>query len=72
MATRVNMMKLLQEVRGLANFPSPQSEHRVPSHFAVQLRTRTFKATAAYRRRTLQIQMQDLPDIPEPVRIVYI
>jgi hypothetical protein len=72
MATRMNMMKLLQEVRGLAEFtnqPPPPARFIGPLLLQQYLpKVRIPGAT----RKNLRIIVQDPPDIPNPVKITYI
>ena len=70
MATRMNMLKLLQEVRGFAQFATRPIEPR-PGPLLLQFRNRLRRATAK-RKRIIRIDMQEPPDIPQPVRITYL
>jgi hypothetical protein len=72
MANRMNMLKLLQEVRGFANFTSRRPQARQAGAMLLQLRSIRFKGANGPRRRTLRIIIQDPPDIPHPVKIVHI
>ena len=70
MATRMNIMKLMQEVRGFAEFSAQNQPTRTVAPFLLdqfmpKLRNPRFK-------RTLRIIVQDPPDIPNPVRITYL
>ncbi len=70
MATRMNIMKLMQEVRGLAEFPGqfPATRGVAPfllDQFLPKLRNPRLK-------RTLRIIVQDPPDIPNPVKIIHL
>jgi hypothetical protein len=71
MATRINIMKLLQEVRGLAEITNRHAQGRSGSPGILQLRGIRWKESHGRRRRTIRIDMQDPPDIPHPVKIIY-
>ena len=71
MATRVNMLKLLQEMNGHANFPDRPPGARPLG--LMLLPSRSFAARPPkIRKKTLTVIMRDLPDIPAPVAITYI
>ncbi len=68
MATRMNMLKLLQEVSGFADFAQPRLQPRQPGAVLIQLRTK-FKSITESRKRIIRVDMQTAPDIPHPVVI---
>jgi hypothetical protein len=72
MATRINMLKLLQEVRSLTQFGTRQGETRPAGPLLLQFREARLRRTAARRRRVIRIDMQEPPDIPKPVQITYL
>lgn len=71
MATRVKILRMLQEARGLAEI----TNRRPPSHTSgpllLQFRPPVSKAVSK-RKRTIRINTQDQPDIPHPVRITHV
>jgi len=71
MATRVNIMKLLQEMRGLADITSRNPQTRQPGPLVLPLRFSSRKNPAKLRR-TLRIAAHNPPDIPDPVRITHL
>jgi hypothetical protein len=71
MATRMNMMKLLLEVRGLAQLINRRLPNRVPGPLLLQWYPFKSRSAAARRKWTLRIDIQDPPDIPQPVPIIY-
>jgi len=71
MATKVNMLKLVQEVHEHANFTSRRREARNSALMLLPLRYFARKA-ACPRKKTLTVIMRDLPDIPAPVAIKYL
>jgi hypothetical protein len=70
MATRMNMMKLLQEVRGFAEFTNQHPAARQIGPLMLPLYWSKTRNPCA--KRTLRIIVQDPPDIPNPVKITYI
>ncbi len=73
MATKVKLMKLLQEIRGFAEMSQRRSQSKPPGLVLVQLRS-SFNQKERARRRKLRIpiQMKELPDIPSSVQINHI
>jgi hypothetical protein len=66
------MLKLLQEVKGFAHFANRSTEtQRVGPLLLPFSGPRRRKATAR-RKYLIQVEMQDLPDIPHAVPIVYL
>ena len=72
MATKVKLMKLLQEIRGFAEMSQRRSQSKAPGLFLLQLRSQFNQATARKRRLRIPIQMHELPDIPKLVKINHI
>ena len=69
MATRINMLKLLQEVRGLAQFGTLPHEPRPSNPLLLLFRGPARRKQAGKVKRTLQVNMMETPDIPCPVPI---
>ena len=69
MATKVKLMKLLQEIRGLAQVTQRRPHTRAPGLFLLQLRSHVNQATFRRQRLVIQVQMHEPPDIPNPVKI---
>ena len=72
MATKVRIMKLLQEIRGMAQITSRRPPSKQPGLFMVQLRSHVTKATGTRRRIIIPIDLKDPIDIPDPVRIIHV
>lgn len=70
MATKVNLMKLLQEARGLAQITNRRPSARVVG--PVVLPVRPIGGRMARPKRTVRIIMHDPPDIPHPVKIIHL
>ncbi len=71
MATKVNMLKLLLESRGLSQVTTRRPIPRVPS-IALLNMPAPANPTARRRRKVITISMQDMPDIPHPVKITHL
>jgi len=70
MAAKINLMKMLQEIRGMAIFSSRRVPSRLPGLATIPWRTR---AAGPGRKRLIRIDMQQAPaDIPNPVKIVHL
>jgi hypothetical protein len=63
------MMKMLQEVRGFAEITTRRPHSRPPEPVVLHGKSPSPR-TAAKRKRTLPITIQDPPDIPHPVKII--
>lgn len=72
MATKIKMMKLLQEMRGFADIANRRPQPRSPGLFLLQMRSQVLHTPFSPRKRTLQIEIQDTLDIPHPVKIKHI
>lgn len=69
MATKINILKLLQEVAGLAQFTSRAEQERPANPLLIQFRGPTRRKPAPRLKYLLKIDMQEPADIPRPVRI---
>ena len=67
----MNMMKLLLEVRGFADFANRRLPAR-PMALLLQFNSPRSKSSLARRKWTLSVSIQDPPDIPQPVPIKYV
>jgi len=72
MAAKVRMMKLLQEIRGLAEITNRRPHSKSPGLFLLQLRSHLTKSRFARRKVIIPIDVQNPPDIPNPVKITHI
>jgi len=72
MATRINMMKLLLEVRGFAQLADLRLPTKPQGPLLLQFHSATAKVAALKRKRTLRVSIQDPPDIPQPIPIKYL
>ena len=65
----MRVMKLLQEIRGLAQVTQRRPQTKSPGLFLLQLRSHVNEATHRRQRLVIPVQMRELPDIPNPVKI---
>lgn len=72
MAAKMNIMKFLQEVRGLAEFTGQRPATRPSAVHLMQFRSHLPANTRARRRFTIRIAMKNAPDIPAPVSITHV
>lgn len=72
MATKVRIMKMLQEIRGFAEITQRRPQPRQPGLFLIQLRSHVTYTTATKRKQTITVDMLDHPDIPHPVKITHL
>jgi hypothetical protein len=73
MAAKMNVMKLLQEIRGLAIFSSRRVQSALPAFPSIPWRARAAGPAGPRRRRFIRIDMQQPPmDIPDPVKITHV
>jgi hypothetical protein len=70
-ATRINLNKLLTEIRGFAEvtYRRPLSHRLVP--FLMQLRAQTTRIRLPKQKLQVLVDLQDRRDIPHPVKITH-
>ncbi len=69
MATKVKMLKLLQESQGLLHLAERRPTPRTPTPLVLQYTFSRRKPGDARRKRILRINMQEPADIPYVVKI---
>ena len=72
MATKMNMMKMLQQARGMAQITNRRPQNRPPGPLMLEMRFSGSRTTPARRKRIIRIRMQNAIDIPHPVKITYL
>ena len=72
MATRMKIMRLLQEMRGLAQITNRRPSPRSAAALAIQVRPLSVRGRKNERKRTIRVDMQSPPDIPHPVKITHV
>jgi hypothetical protein len=71
MATKVKIMKMLQEIRGLAQITNRRPPSKSPGLFLMQLRSHVSRTPVQKQKLVIPILLQDPPDIPHPVKITH-
>jgi hypothetical protein len=72
MATKVRIMKMLQEIRGFAQITSRRPPAKVPGLFLVQLRSNAARTNLYRKKVIITVDLKDPPDIPHPVKITHL
>ena len=72
MATKMNMMKMLQQARGMAQITNRRPQNRPPGPLMLEMRFSTSRTSPARRKRIIHIKMQNPLDIPHPVKITHL
>jgi hypothetical protein len=72
MATKVKIMKMLQEIRGFAQITNRRPPPKSPGLFLIQLRSHVSRTPLQRQKQIIPILLQDPPDIPHPVKITYV
>ena len=72
MATKVKIMKMLQEIRGLAQITNRRPAPKAPGLFLIQLRSHVTRTPLQKQKLVIPILLQDPPDIPHPVKITHV
>lgn len=65
-------MKLLQEMRGFAEISNRRPQTRSPGLLMLQMRSQTFRTALSKRKRTITINVQERPNVPDPVKITHL
>jgi hypothetical protein len=69
MATRINILKLMQEIHGFARVTHRRPQPRPPGLFLMQIRAHGLPTTLPKRKLNIAVQMQEPSDLPHPVKI---
>jgi len=72
MAARMNIDKLLQEIRGFAEIGNRQAQARRLAPFCLQMRAHATRLRLPTYKIDVHIELQDLPDVPHPVKITHV
>ena len=72
MATKVKLMKFLQEIRGLSEMCRRLPAPKPSALYLMQLRTHMVEASHARRKLIVTIDLKDCATPPHPVKINYI
>ena len=72
MATKVKLMKFLQEMRGFSEMSRLHPAPKPSALFLMQLRAHMRETSQSRRRLVISIDLKDTPDIPNPVKITHV
>jgi hypothetical protein len=72
MAARMNINKLLDEIKGFAEISNRQAFSRHAPPFCLELRARSTKLRLPRQRIDVWTDLKDLPDVPHPVKITHL
>ena len=72
MAAKIQILKLLQEIRGFAEVSNRRPQPRSPGLSLSQLRSPMLKGTAPKRRLSIRIDTQNGTDVPYRVKINHV
>ncbi len=73
MATKMKMLKLLQEIRGFSEMTRVHPAPKPSALYLVQLRNRMADAHRPTKRRlAIRIDLKDVATLPSPVKITYL
>ena len=72
MAGKMKMMKLLEEIRGFAEFTNRRPQARPVGLFLVQMRSHLTHTTVSNPRRNIAITGPAPSDLPHPVKITHL
>jgi hypothetical protein len=69
MATKVKLLKLLQEMRGFSEFHHYHPTAKSSSLYLLQLRSHVAQTSHAKRRLVITVDLKDSATLPHPVKI---
>jgi hypothetical protein len=72
MATKIKLMKLLQEMRGFSELGRRHAPGRPSSLYLLQLRSHLAETSKSRRRLIVTVDMKETTNIPHPVKITYL
>ena len=72
MAAKIKIMKLLQEMRGFAFVTNRRPQPRRPGLYLLQMRSHLLQASLTREKRTINVDMQALADLPHPIKIKHL
>ncbi len=72
MATKVKIMKMLQEIRGFAQITSRRPPAKLPGLFLVQIRSNAARTNLPRKKVIIPVDLKEPLDIPHPVKITHL
>ena len=72
MATRINILKLMQEIHGFARITHRRPQPRPPGLFLMEIRAHGSSTVLPKRKLNIEVHMPEASDLPRPVKIKHI
>jgi hypothetical protein len=72
MATKIKLMKLLQEIRGFADLSRHNFNPRPSPLYLLQLRSHLAETSRSKYRLTISVDLKDTLSLPHPVKITHL
>lgn len=72
MAAKIQMLKLLQEIRGFAELSNRHPQPWSPGLLLTQIRSHMPQGALRKRRLSIRIDTQDRTDLPDRVKIIHV
>jgi hypothetical protein len=71
MAVKIQLMKMLQEIRGLAEITTRRPAPKQPGLVLMQLRYAQ-RGSISLSRKTISVTVDEFPEMPHPVKITHV
>jgi hypothetical protein len=72
MATRINILKLMQEIHGFARITHRRPQPRPPGLFLMEIRAHGSSGALPKRKLNIEVYAPEPSDLPHPVKINHI
>jgi hypothetical protein len=72
MATRINILKLMQEIHGFARITHRRPQPRPPGLFLMEIRSHGSSTGLPKRKLNIEVHTPDAAELPRPVKINHI
>jgi hypothetical protein len=72
MAAKIQVSKLLQEIRAYAELSNRHPQPRSPGLLLTQIRSHKLQSVVTKRRLSIRIDSQDRTDVPDQVKINHV
>jgi hypothetical protein len=72
MATKLKLMKMLQEMRGFSEISHRQPTPNSPILYTIQLRNHMYETSHPRRKLVISVDLNDQANSPHPVTITHI
>jgi len=72
MATKVKLMKFLQEMRGFAEITRRHPSPKTSVLYMMQLRSHVAETSQSKRKLTITVELKETHELPLPVKITHV